>query len=223
MQTARPRENHRCAGVDAHRLVTLAVKISESPRQRFQNVLYTLRVVFPHVRSRIFQVQHYAGRAGIEHLHHEFCVIRRPSHLIPLVRAPRRQLDAPGTHGPDRRWQVGRNFSRVRFRLRVFAPRHERPLPQRQRRVKRGQKIQKPFWEIALRVKVCRSSIDRNDPVGKGQRQERRIRSGGSGCHDARRSFLLRIRTRTGWQTSRAIPCPTKSECSLLNLSLSTR
>ena len=35
MQPARPRENYRRAGVDAHGLVAFAVKISEPPRKRF--------------------------------------------------------------------------------------------------------------------------------------------------------------------------------------------
>ena len=51
--------------------------------------------MFPLIHRGILEVEHHARSAGIQHLHYEFCVIGRPSHLVALVFTPRGQFNAP--------------------------------------------------------------------------------------------------------------------------------
>src|SRR5260370_35181381 len=65
MQSAGPRENNGSAGINAHRLVALAVKISEPARERFENVLDAARIVLPGIGGGVFPVAHHLPEAGI--------------------------------------------------------------------------------------------------------------------------------------------------------------
>ena len=55
----------------------------------------TPTLVLPLVDHRVFEVEHDAGRAGVEHLHDQLGIVRRTGHLVALILAPLRQLDPP--------------------------------------------------------------------------------------------------------------------------------
>ena len=118
MQPSRPRKNHRVAGPNLHRLVALAVEIIQSPRKRLKNIFDPALVVLPDIRRRILEIQHHARRARIQHLYHQVCLIRWPSHLVALIRAPRRQFNSPRASRRLRRRQIIRQFPGIRLRQR---------------------------------------------------------------------------------------------------------
>ena len=198
VQAARPRENNRSTGVDAHRFVALVIEVREPAGERFQNIFNPLRIVLPGVGSGVFQVEHDAGSAGIQHFHDKVGVICRAGHLVPLIRAPGGKLNAPKICGGDRGGQVIGNLARVGFGQGVIAARDQRALPQRERGMQRRKEFEKARGEIASRIEFRRSGIDRHDAIRKGQGSECRIRLGGSGCHGRGQSFPVRIRTEAG-------------------------
>ncbi len=121
VQAARPREDDRAARIDANRFVALAVKVREPACKRFENILYAARVVLPGIGGGVFQIEHDSRSARIQHFHDEIRVVGRPRHLVSLVGAPGRKLDAPGIRGGDRRRQVIGNLVRVGFSQREIA------------------------------------------------------------------------------------------------------
>ncbi len=50
----------------------------------------------PGIGHGIFEIEHDARRAGIEHFHDELGVVGRTRHLIALVGAPIGECDSPG-------------------------------------------------------------------------------------------------------------------------------
>ena len=115
VQSAGPREDNGGTRIDADGFVALTVEVREPARERLKNVFDAARVVFPGVGSGVFQIEHDAGRAGIQHLHNKIGVVCRSRHLVPLIRAPRRKLNAPGIRGGHRRRQVIGELPGVRF------------------------------------------------------------------------------------------------------------
>ncbi len=124
VQAARPRKNNRSTGIDAHRFVALAIEVVEPAGERFQNIFNPLRIVPPGVGRGVFQIEHDAGSAGIQHFHDKIGVIRGAGHLVPLIRAPGRKLNAPGICGRYRGRQVIGNLARVGFGQGVIAARN---------------------------------------------------------------------------------------------------
>ena len=90
MQTARTSEDDGLAFVDAGVGFALGVEIGELAAQGCVDVFQAGAQVGPRVRHRVFEVKHHSGRAGVEHLHHEFGIVR-----LALVGAPRGQRDRP--------------------------------------------------------------------------------------------------------------------------------
>jgi len=66
----------------------LQVAVREPPGECFVDVVHAAHQVRPRVRHRIFQVEHHAGGARVEHLHHQLGVVRGPGHLVALILAP---------------------------------------------------------------------------------------------------------------------------------------
>ena len=99
VQAARAERDDRVAGINGDGAVALAVEIAEFAAQRRKDVGDALREVWPGIGDGIFQIEHDAWSARVQHLHDEFGVIGRAGHLIALILAPFRQLDAPGGLG----------------------------------------------------------------------------------------------------------------------------
>src|SRR5438270_1940383 len=51
--------------------------------------------MIPVIYDGVLQVEHHPGRSGIEHLDAEFGIVGWTSHLVTLILAPVRQLNAP--------------------------------------------------------------------------------------------------------------------------------
>ena len=67
MQSSRTSEDHRLALVNSNLLIPLLVEISQFAAQGRMNVIDAKLEMVPEVRHRIFQVEHHAGSAGVEH------------------------------------------------------------------------------------------------------------------------------------------------------------
>ncbi len=133
--------------------------------ERFQNIFNPLRIVPPGVGRGVFQIEHDAGSAGIQHFHDKIGVIRRAGHLVPLIRTPAGKLYAPGIRRGHRGRQVIGNLARVGFGQGVIAARHQCALPQRERGVQRRKEFEKARGEIASRIEIRRSGIDLHDAI----------------------------------------------------------
>ena len=77
------------------RPVAFLVVIAELAAQAGQNVGHARFVMRPLVDAGIFQIEHHAGRARVQHLDAQFAVVGGPGHLVALVVAPLRQRDPP--------------------------------------------------------------------------------------------------------------------------------
>ncbi len=121
VQAAGTRENHCRAGIDGDGCAAFAIEVSQAAGERVENVLDPARVVLPGVCSRVLQVEHDAGSAGVQHLHHELGFIGGTSHLIPLVSAPFGKLDPPGSCCGRGRRRIDREFAVVGLGEGVFA------------------------------------------------------------------------------------------------------
>ena len=95
--------------------LALAVEVGQAASEGLENILDSAQVVLPGVCRRVLKIEHDAGSAGVQHFHHEISFVGRTSHLIPLVGTPLRKLDAPGICRGDRRRQVVRKLTGVRF------------------------------------------------------------------------------------------------------------
>ncbi len=165
MQSSRPGKNHGIAGIDPHRLVALAIKISEPPRKGLKNIFYATLVVLPNISRGILEIQHHARRARIQHLHHQVRFICGPSHLVALIRAPPRELNTPRTSRCLRGSQVPGQFPGMRFCQRDAPPVNKRLLSGRQRFMKWPQKLKKSRGQVAFGIKFLRRTIHRNDAI----------------------------------------------------------
>ena len=189
MQASRSRENDRGAGIDADSLIALAVEIREPARERFENIFDSARIVLPGIGVRIFEIQHHAGSAGIQHFHNQVRIVGGTSHLIALITAPCGQFNPPGVRGRHRGRQIIRQLACVSFRERIPAPRQQRALPQSERGVQRSKKLQKSLWEIAGGIEIKRRGIERHHAIRKGQGSLRWIRLADRGSHGCVHAF----------------------------------
>ena len=115
------------------------------PRKRRKDVRDREHRVLPDVGDGIFQVEHHARRAGVQHLHHELAVIGRACHLIALVLAPGGKLDAPVRAGCVGRRQVIRQLALMRRGERSRALLVECALSRREMLVEGVRNSMKPF------------------------------------------------------------------------------
>src|SRR5438309_136898 len=90
MQAPGTNPNDRRTGLDPDYVAALPVEISKRSSQCLENVFDSHPLVLPFVNGGVFQVEHYTGSAGIQHLHDEVGIVGRPGHLITLVLAPER-------------------------------------------------------------------------------------------------------------------------------------
>ena len=95
MQSASAQQDRRLGGFNADHLIAFLIEVGQLAAQRRQNILNAEFQMVPEVRHRVFQVEHHAGRAGVEHLDHQLGVVGRAGHLVALVLHVIRQLDAP--------------------------------------------------------------------------------------------------------------------------------
>src|SRR5262249_16247850 len=110
VQAARTRENNGAAWLDAYFRVSLAIEVGEASFKSREHVVDSATGVLPLIGLGIFEVQHNARSAGVEHVHDEVGVVGGSGHLVALIRAPGRQFDSPWLHGCDRRRQISRQF-----------------------------------------------------------------------------------------------------------------
>ncbi len=80
---------------DRGRLIPLGVEIRQFTVKRAHQILVAEQQVVPHVGHRILEIEHHAGRSGVEHLDDQLGIVCRPGHLIALIGAPFRQCNAP--------------------------------------------------------------------------------------------------------------------------------
>ena len=95
MQTANAVPHDRRARLDADRARRAWIVVRQLAVERGDDVVVAEHEVIPRVGHRVFEIEHHAGRAGVEHLDDELGVVGGSGHLIALICAPRRQLDAP--------------------------------------------------------------------------------------------------------------------------------
>src|SRR5438552_15388319 len=95
MQTPRTNPNHGVAGLNTHGTAALGILINERATERLQDIFDSQALMVPLIRGGILEVEHHAGRAGIQHLDDQFRVIGWPGHLIALIRAPYRYFNTP--------------------------------------------------------------------------------------------------------------------------------
>ena len=183
MQAARPRENHRRARIDADGLVALAVEIGQRPASASRMFSMPRRLCSQELAVGVFEIEHHAGSAGIQHLHHEFGVIGRTGHLVALIRAPRRQLDAPGICRGHRRRQVVRKLAGVRFNQGAIAAGNESTLARGERSMEWHEEFNEVLREIARGIKVGRGGVDRNAAIPMGWRLDCRAHLCGRCSH----------------------------------------
>ena len=111
VQAAHARPEHGRALLDRRpRVAALGVDVRELAVIRGDRVVDALERVLEGVRHRVFEVDHHAGRARVEHFHDQLGVVRRTGHLIALVQTPGR-APRPAT----RRWRARAAGSRGTF------------------------------------------------------------------------------------------------------------
>ena len=170
MQTARARENHSRAGLDGNSQIAFAVEVRQTARERLENVPDSALVVFPGICSGVFEIEHDAGSAGVQHFHHEIGFVGRTRHLIALVGTPFRKLDAPGICSGDRWRQVAGQLTSLGFGEGRFATDNKGALARSERSVKWHEEFNEALREIASRIKIERGGIDRNATIPMGWR-----------------------------------------------------
>ena len=171
VQTTRTYPDHCRFRLDADQLVPLLVEIGQRPTQRLHDVLHPNPLMLPFVDHGIFQVKHHAGRARVQHFHHQVGIVGWTGHLVALVLAPFRQFDSPA---PPYRvsWKpVGRLLPLMGFRQNLLAFLDQRPLPDSKAPMQWRQKLQKSLRQVMLGVKcgrrtICLKAIDGNGACG---------------------------------------------------------
>ncbi len=118
VQAAHAIPNDRLARHDADGAAAFRVVVGQLSVKRGDQVVVPGHEVVPAIEHRVFEIEHHAGRPGVEHLDDELGVVGRPRHLVALIGAPRRQLDTPIGGRRFRRGQVGRKVAGVRARER---------------------------------------------------------------------------------------------------------
>ncbi len=181
VQAARASEENRLARLNTHRAVTLFIGVGEPAGKRFQNVSNSLGEMLPGISVGVFKVQHHARRAGVEHFHDEFGIVRRASHLVALVGAPFRQRDFPRLHGRNGGRQEIGLLAGVRFVQGRFAAGDQHALAQRERGVQRREELRKARWQVARGVEAGRGGVYGHQPVGDCGRRNREP-GFGAGC-----------------------------------------
>ena len=168
MQAAGAREDDGFAGLDGDAAVALAIEIAEASGESLQDVVNAAGEMLPSVGVGVLEIEHHAGRAGVQHLDDEVGVVGGAGHLIALVGAPFGQLDSPGVHGGDRLRQVAWELAGVRFDQRGFAASDQIALAGRERGVQRREKFEEAGGEVAGGVKARRRGVDGSEAVGEG-------------------------------------------------------
>src|SRR5581483_3394841 len=126
------------------------VVVGERSAQRLQDILRAELLVLPFIDHRVFEVQHYARGAGVQHFHHKFRFVGGAGHLIALVEAPVRQFDSPVAAGHRRRKEMRGLVAAQRFFERFAARFQESAMTRRKSAVQRREKIQKTRGQVAL-------------------------------------------------------------------------
>ena len=163
VQTARTGEDDgRALGVlDGNLRLLFLVEVAQLSAQCGEDILDAERQVGPEVGVRILQVEHDSGRAGVQHLHHQFGIVGGASHLVALVGAPGGQLDAPIAGARNGLGQVSGQFSAVRCRQHFVALPQECLLARSELAVQRQKKLHEARGQIAGGVEIRRRGVHR--------------------------------------------------------------
>jgi len=81
--------------LNADLTIALLVLVTEFAAKGGENVLHAEALVRPLVDGRVFEIEHHAGGAGIQHFDDEFGFVGGACHLVALIRGPRGQSDFP--------------------------------------------------------------------------------------------------------------------------------
>ncbi len=159
VEAAHPAPDDGRAGRDAHPAPALRVLVGQAAVERRDDVGDAPHELGPAVRHRVLEVEHDPGGPGVEHLDHQLGVVGRAGHLVALVAAPGRQLDAPRVAGRGRGWEVigqgpamGRGQHRHAARRQGVAARGE---PGVQRQVE----LHEAARQVALGLEVRRRAV----------------------------------------------------------------
>src|SRR3954465_6921295 len=77
MQSTRAGEDHGRALIDSDLLISFLIEVSQLAAKGRMDVANAKLEIVPEVRHRVFEVEHHAGRAGVQHLDHELRVVCR--------------------------------------------------------------------------------------------------------------------------------------------------
>src|SRR5262250_3373075 len=159
VQSPRPNPKDTLAGPNANQLVALLIEVRQCAAQCGENVFDRKTLVIPLVHRRVFQVEHHARRARIEHLYNQFRVVGRPGHLVTLVLAPLGQLDSPPIAYRLARIAVGGFVPLQGLSKHPLALANQLFLPGRETLVQILEEVGKTARQIALYVEAARRSI----------------------------------------------------------------
>jgi hypothetical protein len=121
------------------------------------------RQVGPVVGHRIFQVEHHARRAAVQHFDHQFSVVCGAGHLVSLVLNPAWQFDHPiARRGLGGRPVIGQSpLVRLAERFGPFG--HQRLLARSEDLMQRRQKIHEAPGQFQGGVEVSRRAVHPGD------------------------------------------------------------
>ena len=160
MEAAHAVPDHGARGLDPHPAAALPVLVGELAVERRDDVADPGHEVRPAVRHRVLEVEHHAGGARVQHLDHQLGVVGRTRHLIALVEAPARQLDAPVSLGGRRGRQVIGELAGVRGRQDLETTSRQRLLARRECEMQRLVEILESLRQISLGCEVAWWAID---------------------------------------------------------------
>ena len=159
VQAAHAQPDHGLAGLDADRAFALFVFVGQCAAQCGENVAHAQALVPPLVHRGVFQVEHDARRAGVEHLHHQLGFIGGTGHLVALVLAPLRNRNLPQLALGLACGKMRRQVAMMRRLQRSLAPGRQLLLPGSEALVQRQQKLQKPLWQLRSGVRAAGRTI----------------------------------------------------------------
>ena len=115
--------------------------------------------MLPLVHHGVFQIEHHARRARVEHLYHQVRVVRWACHLVALVLTPRRQFNSPASANRVAGKPVRRIFSVMGPLENALAFFDQRLLPGSEAPMQWGQKFHESLGQVELRIKGSRRTI----------------------------------------------------------------
>ena len=122
--------------------------------------------VLPGVSHRVFEIEHYAGRAGIEHFYDELAVVGGAGHLVALILAPGWELDAPVFLCCCGRRQVIRQMASKGCFQGLIALFNQGALPGRKLFMEGNKELDESFRQILGGIEAGRGRVRGHDRFG---------------------------------------------------------